>query len=194
MRCAAFGELERFISRDLRLQLSACRVLQNADFFDRWASRCCQWNCVRRREHPFQFFVCPCSLKIMWKLLVASLAISISSACLASGWELIAGSDVSDIYIGQDSSSGEAWEVDVLIDLKKPQKVGRTFLSSVDRMEFNCRTSMVRTLSMKNHAGPMATGSVTFENRELTGWKSIEVTSINSVLLEVGCEKRKSWL
>lgn len=140
------------------------------------------------------FFVCPCSIKIMWKLLVASLAISISNACLAYGWELIAGNDVSDIYIGQDSSSGETWEVDVLIDFKKLQKVGRTFLSSVDRMKFNCRTSMVRTLSMKNHAGPMATGSVTFESHESTSWKSIEATSVNSVLLDVGCEKRKSWL
>lgn len=148
---------------------------------------------IDRRTNRINFFVFVCSIKIMRKLFVASLAILISNACLASSWQQIAGNDLSDIYIGQDSSSGETWEVDVLIDFKNVQKIGKAFLSSVDRMEFNCRTSKLRTLSMKNHARSMATGSVTFETQEPTDWKPIDVTSVNSVLFQIGCEKRKSW-
>ena len=118
---------------------------------------------------------------------------SVWSSSHASGWKLIAEEDISDIYIRLDSSSGKSWTVDLLINFKRPQTIGKTFRSSIDRMEFNCQTSEVRTLVMKNFTGQMGTGSVIFETTQQTEWKPIEAGSVNAVLLNIGCENRKSW-
>lgn len=126
-----------------------------------------------------------------WMLLCVLL--SVWSSSHASEWKLIAEEDISDIYIRLDSSSGESWTVDLLINFKRPQTIGKTFHSSIDRMEFNCQTSETRTLVMKNFTGQMGTGSVTFETTQPTVWKPIEAGSVNSVLLNIGCENRKSW-
>lgn len=111
----------------------------------------------------------------------------------ASEWQLVAEEESSDIYIRMDSSKGQNWLVDVLINFKRSQKIEKTFSSSVDRMEFDCRNEKVRTLTMANYKDPMGSGSVTFESTQPADWKPIEKGSVNSELFRIGCENRKSW-
>jgi hypothetical protein len=133
-------------------------------------------------------------LKFVSGIFILGVSSFICNVCFASDWELISDNSVSDIYIRLDSSSGESWVVDLLINFRRPRTIGKTFRSSVDRMEFNCKTSKARTLTMQNYTGPMGTGSITFESTLPADWKPIKEGSVSSELFRVGCENRKSWL
>jgi len=108
-------------------------------------------------------------------------AILLSFAAQASDWESVGLMDLGIFYIDvqsiskPDPNNSHLRQVWTMLDYREPQKTskGVSFRSTRSLFQFNCQTSMVKTLSVSWHSGSRLSGQTLESEGVMDTWQPI---------------------
>ena len=109
-------------------------------------------------------------------------------------WVEIGKNETGTFFVHADSieKTGEMVKMWHLIDFKRNQvdSSTRSFRSSKDQSEYDCKEQRSRTLFYNNYAEQMGTGKITFTMKDPFKWRSAGAGSISETLLKIACGKK----
>jgi len=109
-------------------------------------------------------------------------------------WVEIGKNESGTFFVHADSieKTGEMVKMWYLIDFKKNQvdSSTRSFRSTKDQSEYDCKEQRTRTLFYNNYADQMGTGKIIFTMKDPFKWRSAVAGSISETLLKIACGKK----
>ena len=122
------------------------------------------------------------------------LLLAVVSSSAAAQW-VRAGNDGEFAHYADLSTTGKTHNSRVrmrtLIDFKTAQRAthGITFLSSMTKVEYDCKKGESRDLYMKFYSGNMGRGRVVHIAKNPGDWESIQPGSMSEILWEAACRR-----
>lgn len=122
------------------------------------------------------------------------LLLAVVSSSAAAQW-VRAGNDGEFAHYADLSTTGKTHNSRVrmrtLIDFKTAQRVaqGITFLSSVTKVEYDCKEGESRDLHTKFYSGNMGRGRVVHVANDPGVWESIQPGSMSEILWKAACRR-----
>ncbi len=125
----------------------------------------------------------------MKKLLITLLASLVLNGSAWAEWVKVDESDFSYRYIDpatirKDGNLVRVWEI---IDNKKRDEYGALSLRA--RAEYDCKQERFRALSVSQHSGPMAGGTILTSSASSEQWKDIPPNTVGETVLKIVCAK-----
>jgi hypothetical protein len=88
--------------------------------------------------------------------------------------------------------NGDLVKMWFLIDFKRNQvdSSTRSFRSTKDQTEYDCKEQRTRTLYYNNYAEKMGTGKIVFTMKDPFKWRPVAIGSISENLFNIACGKK----
>lgn len=96
------------------------------------------------------------------------------------------------VHAGTIEKTGDMAKMWFLIDFKRNQvdSSTRTFRSTKDQTEYDCKEMRSRTLYYNNYAEKMGTGKIVFTMKDAFKWRPVAAGSISENLFKIACGKK----
>ena len=96
------------------------------------------------------------------------------------------------VHAGSIEKTGDMAKMWFLIDFKKNQvdSSTRSFRSTKDQTEYDCKEMRSRTLYYNNYAEKMGTGKIVFTMKDPFKWRPVAAGSISENLFKIACGKK----
>jgi hypothetical protein len=96
------------------------------------------------------------------------------------------------VHAASIERTGDFVKMWFLIDFKRNQvdSSTRSFRSTKDQTEYDCKEQRTRTLYYNNYAEKMGTGKIVFTMKDPFKWRPVVVGSISENLFKIACGKK----
>jgi hypothetical protein len=96
------------------------------------------------------------------------------------------------VHAASIERTGDLVKMWFLIDFKRNQvdSSTRSFRSTKDQTEYDCKEQRTRTLYYNNYAEKMGTGKIVFTMKDPFKWRPVAVGSISENLFKIACGKK----
>ena len=124
------------------------------------------------------------------------LAVALAAACSTAwaDWVEILKTQNATFFVHSSSMerSGDTVKMWYMANFKTVQADSNTksFLSTKDHSEYDCKEARARTIFYNNYSEPMGDGKITFTLKDPLKWRPVERGSIAEVLLKIACGKK----
>lgn len=129
-------------------------------------------------------------MKKIWLTLYLAAASSASQAA----WLEIGANETGTFYVDPPTiqRSGDIVKMWYLVDFKSTQVDTNTksFLSSKDQSEYDCKQERTRTLYYNNYSEKMGSGTIIFTLKDPLQWRPAGTGTIAAALLKIACSKK----
>ena len=127
--------------------------------------------------------------KAIWMMLLAVVSSSAAAAWVEVGGNAIATAYADPATIRKNGNRAKMWD---LFDLKtaRASREGRSYLSTKQQAEYDCKEEQWRMLYFSWHSGNMGIGETVFSYAEPNNWGPIPPDSWVELLWKFACGKR----
>ena len=129
-------------------------------------------------------------MKKIWLTLYLAAASSASQAA----WLEIGANETGTFYVDPPTiqRSGDIVKMWYLVDFKSTQVDTNTksFLSSKDQSEYDCKQERSRSLYYNNYSEKMGSGKIIFTLKDALQWRPTGSGTIAAALLKIACSKK----
>lgn len=114
--------------------------------------------------------------------------------CAWADWVEIGKNEQGTFFVHTDTiqRSGDIVKMWYMVDFKLLQvdNSTRSFLSTKDQSEYDCKEQRARTIYYNNYTEKMGTGKISFTLKDPLKWRPVSEGSISADLLRIACGKK----
>jgi len=128
------------------------------------------------------------------KMVLRVLCIAAASSSCQAAWLEIGANETGTFYVDPPTiqRSGDIVKMWYLVDFKSTQVDTNTksFLSSKDQSEYDCKQERSRSLYYNNYSEKMGSGKIIFTLKDALQWRPTGSGTIAAALLKIACSKK----
>ena len=128
------------------------------------------------------------------KMVLRVLCIAAASSASQAAWVEIGANETGTFYVDPPTTqrTGDIVKMWYLVDFKRSQIDTNTksFLSSKDQSEYDCKQERTRTLYYNNYSEKMGNGKIIFTLKDPLQWRPTGSGTIAADLLKIACGKK----